>query len=196
MEISGIYLKITDQLAKMKTLLIGANLYITDISAKSSGELQNLYSTDQKIFSIQFGKSVIYRAWWARQATRLGMSRPSTTRPRMSEVRELDTYLIAIIIDITIKNSDDYYTLLWHKQISNMDHKLKQSTRPLTFSVSADIPSLIKSWHSRSHGPFLKSSTLASFSLLDMVEYPEKNRRRLPLLHAKRGVKSSNLCKG
>ena len=61
-EISGIYLKITDQLAKMKTLLIGANLYITDISAKSSGELQNLYSTDQKIFSIQFGKSVIYRA--------------------------------------------------------------------------------------------------------------------------------------
>ena len=128
MEISGIYLKITDQLAKMKTLLIGANLYITDISAKSSGELQNLYSTDQKIFSIQFGKSVIYRAWWARQATRLGMSRPSTTRPRMSEVRELDTYLIAIIIDITIKNSDDYYTLLWHKQISNMDHKLKQKT--------------------------------------------------------------------
>ena len=62
MEISGIYLKITDQLAKMKTLLIGANLYITDISAKSSGELQNLYSKDKKIFSIQFGKSVIYRA--------------------------------------------------------------------------------------------------------------------------------------
>ena len=26
------------------------------------------------------------------------------------------------------ENSDDYYTLLWHKQISNMDHKLKQKT--------------------------------------------------------------------
>ena len=48
MEISGIYLEITNQLAKKLILLIGANLYITDIYAKSSGELQNLYSTDLK----------------------------------------------------------------------------------------------------------------------------------------------------
>ena len=194
MEISGINTKITVQMAKKLNLLNGANLYITDEYPKISGGLQNLYPTDLKICRVQIGKSVIYRAWWARQATRLGISRARTPRLRMSEVKVPDNNPIAIIVDITIKNSDDYYTLLWHKQISNMDHKLKQSTRPLTFSVSPDIPSLIKSWHSRSHGPFLKSSTLASFSLLDMVEYPEKNRRRLPLLHAKRGVKSSKIA--